>query len=292
MSKERLLANSRIGLVPLNWDFSDSRKEEVVAKIREYGFLGIQISEKHANSQDYLQLFKRNALSAAELYIAIKCTPDSIAPNSDEESKRQIDAAKSGGVEMIVFAVDGTAERDRVAANAQMGPALSEKGMRALAEHLNKWGKYCHSLGIKYSFHQHAATFIETPEEMRRLFDLLDTNMGLCLDVGHWIVGGGDPIKAVGEYGQRITHLHVKDVDGLVLAKLRQSAYEGMKVAVMEHKLFTPAGTGVLDLKGLFKALDEIRYEGWLMSEQDSAWEPTEEKSLESYTNIVKALTS
>jgi len=35
-----------------------------------------------------------------------------------------------------------------------------------------------------------------------------------------------------------------------------------------------------------------VGFKGWLMSEQDSAWEPSEEKSLESYRNIESALTN
>ena len=156
MSPRRVLTNSKVGLVPLNWKFTDDRKEEVVAKFKEYGFLGIQISEKHANSEEYRALFRKNSIAAAELYVAIKCEIDSIANNSDEETKRQIDSAKNGGVEMIVFAVDGSEERDRIASNAHLGPALSKNGYKDLATHINKWAKYCNSLGIKASFHPHA----------------------------------------------------------------------------------------------------------------------------------------
>lgn len=290
MSDRKLLNRSKIGLVPLNWKFTDERSKEVVEKFHEYGFKGLQISEKHATSADYRALFSKYEIEAAEFYIAIKCDIDSIADNSDEETKRQIDAAKSGGVEMVVFAVDGTHDRDIVTSNAENGPHLSDKGYRALADHLNSWGAYCGELGMKYSFHPHSATYIETPEETRDLFALLNPEMGLCLDVGHWIVGGGDPIAAIDEYGRRITHIHVKDVDGDVLRQVKNREIESMEVAIVDHKIFAPAGTGLLDLKSLFRALESIGYQGWLMSEQDSAWDPSEEKSLLSMKNIAAAL--
>jgi inosose dehydratase len=290
MSNRKLLKSSKIGLVPLNWRFTDERRTEVVSKFQEYGFKGIQISETHARSAEYRKLFADHEIEAAELYIAIKCEIDSIAQNSDEETKRQIDAAKFGGVEMVVFAVDGTHDRDIVTSNAQNGPHLSTLGYKALAEHLNKWGRYCDELGMRFSFHPHSATYIETPEETRELFALLDPKMGLCLDVGHWIVGGGDPIGAINEYGSRITHIHVKDVDGDVLRRLKSREIESMEFAVVEHKIFAPAGTGLLDLPVLFAALDQIGFQGWLMSEQDSAWEPSEEKSEVSMANISAAL--
>lgn len=292
MREFKRLQGSKIGLVPLNWRFTDERKSEVIAKFAEYGFLGIQVSEKQANSSEYRNLFTKHSIAAAELYIAIKCDTESIAENSDEETKRQIDSAKNANVEMIVFAVDGDSVRDRIASNAHQGPALTSKALTELAEHFNKWSKYCNSLGMRASFHPHAATYIETPEETAALFSKLDENVGLCLDVGHWLVGGGDPVEAVKEYNSRITHVHVKDVDPQVLAKLKAGKYEGMDIAVTQDKLFAPAGTGALDLDGLLDSLNQVGFSGWLMSEQDSAWEPSEEKSLESYRNIERALTT
>ena len=193
---------------------------------------------------------------------------------------------------MIVFAVDGDAIRDQIASNAHQGPSLTPEGLSELAEHVNKWSKYSNSLGMRASFHPHAATYIETSEETAALFSKLDENVGLCLDVGHWLVGGGDPVAAVKEYNSRITHVHIKDVDPQVLAKLKAGKYEGMDIAVNQDKLFAPAGTGALDLDGLLDSLNQVGFSGWLMSEQDSAWEPSEEKSLESYRNIERALTT
>lgn len=292
MREFKRLQGSKIGLVPLNWRFTDELKSEVIAKFAEYGFLGIQVSEKQANSSEYRNLFTKHSIAAAELYIAIKCDTKSIAENSDEETKRQIDSAKNANVEMIVFAVDGDAARDRIASNVHQGPALTPEGLTELAEHFNKWSKYCNSLGMRASFHPHAATYIETSEETAALFSKLDEEVGLCLDVGHWLVGGGDPVAAVKEYNSRITHVHIKDVDPQVLAKLKAGKYEGMDIAVTQDKLFAPAGTGALDLDSLVDSLNQVGFSGWLMSEQDSAWEPSEEKSLESYRNIERALTT
>ena len=292
MREFKRLQGSKIGLVPLNWRFTDERKSEVIAKFAEYGFLGIQVSEKQANSSEYRNLFTKYSIAAAELYIAIKCDTKSIAENSDEETKRKIDAAKNANAEMIVFAVDGDAIRDQIASNAHQGPSLTPEGLSELAEHVNKWSKYSNSLGMHASFHPHAATYIETSEETAALFSKLDENVGLCLDVGHWLVGGGDPVAAVKEYNSRITHVHIKDVDPQVLAKLKAGKYEGMDIAVNQDKLFAPAGTGALDLDGLLDSLNQVGFSGWLMSEQDSAWEPSEEKSLESYRNIERALTT
>jgi len=290
MTNRKRLTQSKIGIVPLNWQFTDERKELVAKKLAEYGFLGIQILEHQAVSSEYRDLLATHNLKAVEFYIPIKCNQDSVLQGSDETSKRQIDAAKSAGVEIIVFAVDGSEDRDKVASNAAAGPKLSVTGFQQLADHINHWSKYAQSLGMKASFHPHAATYIETSDEAATLFTLLESNVGLCLDVGHWTVGGGDSVQAINEYGSRITHMHIKDVDPSVLTKLKSREIESMDVAVREHKLFAPAGTGHIDLLEIFSALEKNGYAGWLMSEQDSAWEPAEEKSELSYRNMEQAL--
>ena len=63
-----------------------------------------------------------------------------------------------------------------------------------------------------------------------------------------------------------------------------------MHDSVMDEKLFVPAGTGVLDLHGVMDALRAINFTGWLMSEQDSAWAPSEAASGISFVNILAAL--
>jgi sugar phosphate isomerase/epimerase len=59
-----------------------------------------------------------------------------------------------------------------------------------------------------------------------------------------------------------------------------------MHLAVHKDKLFVPAGTGILDLNQLFNGLQNIDFKGWLMSEQDSAYDPSEEASAISIRKI------
>jgi sugar phosphate isomerase/epimerase len=92
------------------------------------------------------------------------------------------------------------------------------------------------------------------------------------------------------KYNKRITHIHVKDVSAEVLAKLENKEILSMEDAVSNYKLFVPAGTGMLELDNLCHELKKINYSGWLMSEQDSAWEPAEAASGVSYAAIKKAI--
>lgn len=287
----KILKHSKIGLVPLNWRYEPSQMQTFLSSIAHYGFQGIQISGGQAESLEFREEMRRHAIAPAEQYVAIRCGLDGPLPGSDDESAETIAQAITAGVEMLVFAVDGSDDRDRCAGRADSGPQMSETGFTSLAAHVEKFASAAAQHGIKSSFHPHAATFIETERETRRLMGQMDSTLvGFCLDVGHWIVGGADPINAIMEYGPRITHVHVKDVDGEILRKMVSGEIATMGRAVDEFKLFVPAGTGVLTLPELFLALEKISFSGWLMSEQDSAWEPSEAASGISIANITAAL--
>jgi inosose dehydratase len=215
---------------------------------------------------------KDRGIASSEQYLAIRCDEEGPLEGSEAESTQTINQAAGAGVQMLVIAVDGSADRDHCAGRADTGPQLSDQGFKRLADQVQVTALAAAVMGNK-------------------LFDLMDPNLvGMCLDVGHWIVGGGDPIAAVTRYGSRITHLHVKDVNPEVLNKLLLRKIETMSSAVEDYKLFVPAGTGSLKLPALFQALNSISYVGWLMSEQDSAWEPREAASGISMSNIKSAL--
>ncbi len=289
MSKK--LDKAKVGIVALNWKFEMANSADFLRRIAAYEFKGIQISVEQANSDLFLAQMKENGLATAEQYLDIACDENGPLDSADAHSQEIVAAAIRAGVEMLVFAVDGTLERDIYAGRTHLGPHLNENGYQRLADHITKYALIAKSAGVRSSFHPHSATYIETPEETRKLMALLDYDLvGMCLDVGHWIVGGGDPVQGVIEYGKRVTHVHIKDVDSEVLKKLIDGEYERMHVAVEDHYLFVPAGEGVLDLHGLFNELEKYGFSDWMMSEQDKAREPAEEKSGVSMRNIKAAL--
>jgi inosose dehydratase len=286
------LREAKVGIVPLNWKYDAAHKESFLRRISEFGFKGIQVSCEQSESAEFRGLMKKYEIEAAEIYVPIRCSVNGVLPGEDEEVEKILTSGAQSKVQNAVFAIDGSKDRDESAANADAGPGFTDAGFKSVADFVEKWAVRAHELGMASSFHPHGGTYIETPRETKILISLLSEKVSLCLDVGHWLVGGGDPVAAVREYGNRVTHVHVKDVNGEVLQKMKSKEVPNMGYAVDELKLFVPAGTGLLKVRELFIALEESGFSGWLMSEQDTAWEPTEEKSAESMANIQIALTS
>jgi inosose dehydratase len=119
--------------------------------------------------------------------------------------------------------------------------------------------------GLSVAVHPHFGTAIERPEHVRRFLEGCDS--GLCLDTGHLMVGGGDPVEVVEAALERVSCVHLKDVDQ-DLAQRVASSELGYEEAV-RRKLYLPLGEGDVDLRRVLRTLDEAEYGGWYVLEQD-----------------------
>ena len=115
----------------------------------------------------------------------------------------------------------------------------------------------CRSRGVPVVFHHHAGTHVESPAEIEAL--LAATDVGICYDSGHALVGGGDPVEVARMCNGRIEHLHLKDVDPTKLDLPLDRAWE--------EGIFCPFGTGAVDFDAVLAELNG--YNGWTVLEQD-----------------------
>ncbi|MGW6499138.1 TIM barrel protein [Nonomuraea angiospora] len=124
----------------------------------------------------------------------------------------------------------------------------------------------CRERGLEPAFHHHLGTYVETPDDVERLLELTDVQ--LCLDTGHLLLAGGDPVSALRDWSGRVGHVHIKDGDTKILA---QALADGVDLReLMGRGGFAPLGEGELDLPAVVRVLDEIDYAGWVIIEQDT----------------------
>ena len=124
----------------------------------------------------------------------------------------------------------------------------------------------CRDRGYEPTFHHETGTYVEAPWEIERVLEL--TDIGLCLDTGHLLLGGGDPVAAIREWGSRINHVHLKDARRSVMAEI--VAEGGQANEIWSREAFPALGQGDLDVDGVLAALAGIGYSGWLVVEQDT----------------------
>ena len=91
--------------------------------------------------------------------------------------------------------------------------------------------------GVKLVFHPHADTHVDTQERIERfLADTDPTLVNLCLDTGHVSYCDGDNIEIIERFPERITYVHLKQVEPRVRERVRAeklSLAEAVPLGVM-----------------------------------------------------------
>jgi inosose dehydratase len=175
--------------------------------------------------------------------------------------------AANGAGAKPVLADAGSDERIRLPGRAATDRSigLDDEGWKRLAEGVARAADLARGRGFEPTFHHHTATFVEAPWEIERVLEL--TDIGLLLDTGHLALGGGDPAQAIRAWGDRINHVHVKDVHNDVLAGVIEDRADMPEA--WRRGVFCELGTGDVDLDAFFAELERSGYGGWLVVEQD-----------------------
>jgi inosose dehydratase len=144
---------------------------------------------------------------------------------------------------------------------------LDRDGWARFGRHLAEVERRVADHGLTLALHPHVGTQVETATDVERALAVSDADW--CLDTGHLLIGGADPVDFVRDHGDRIVHAHLKDVDGAIAARLR--AGELTLVQATQAGLFRPLGEGDARIDEVVDLLQTAGYERWLVLEQDTA---------------------
>ncbi|OZF26052.1 sugar phosphate isomerase/epimerase [Rhodococcus sp. 14-2483-1-2] len=153
-------------------------------------------------------------------------------------------------------------------------PALDDAEWSTLLRNLDRLQAAAAKYGIRAVLHPHIGTMIERRDEVYRVLE--GSTIPLCLDTGHLLIGGTDPLELVTNFADRITHAHLKDVSLALAARVQSS--ELTYTEAVAQGMYTPLGTGDVDIAGVVGGLLNAGFEGWFVLEQDTilATEPTD----------------
>ncbi len=242
----------RFGYAAITWQGQDRQAIEDVAAV---GFKGIQLRTS------VLPEFGDKPAALKELLATHKLT---------------MVAFSSGGVR-----IDPEAEADELATHTKHARFVRDVGglylqltdrrpkrtltpadYRRLGQLMTEIGRRTADIGIPVAYHNHMNAIGERPEEVDWVLEATDPRyVKVLLDVAHYQQGGGDPVKAVRTYADRLLFLHIKDV---------QSPLPGHTGDPMRSYRFVELGRGKVDLTAVFSALNDVRFKGWAVVELDS----------------------
>ncbi|HSB26236.1 MAG TPA: sugar phosphate isomerase/epimerase [Pyrinomonadaceae bacterium] len=241
----------QFGYASITWDGNDT---QAIKDISALGFRGIQLRSNIL--KDFGE--KPEALRALL-----------------QQHKLEMVALSSGGVRIDVTEADETAKH---VSNAKFVKAVGGRYLQVtdsarpkgrkpeasdfgkLGRVLTEIGKRASDLGVPVGYHNHMSSLGESPDEVERIMDAADPRfIKLELDIAHFQQGGGDPVRAIRQYRDRLLFLHIKDVEDLPATDTRGRAYR-----------FVELGRGRVNLPDVFQALKEVGFGGWAVIELDA----------------------
>jgi inosose dehydratase len=253
--------------------------EKMLDEMVEAGYTGTELGPYgfFPTELDVLrpQLEKRNLTLLASFVPVVLSEPAS-ANIAVEQIRKVGDLLAALKAPFLVLADAQSPERDLISGRVPTDgtASLTSEQWKNVAKVVADAGRVSNDFGLDLVFHPHVATYIETPAETERLFDVTSaTNMGLCLDTGHCVYGGGDPAAQAEKYRGILRYVHIKDINHKILAESRRQALTFDQA--IEEKVFTIIGQGSIDFPQFFRVLAKNSYSGWMVVEQDVKFRAT-----------------
>lgn len=145
-------------------------------------------------------------------------------------------------------------------------PPLDGAGWERLLANLDRIADAAAAAGLVAALHPHVGTLVESGEETGRVLD--GSRIGLCLDTGHLVIGGGDPVEVAARRPERVAHVHLKDVRRDLALRVRTGALT--YTDAVRRGLYAPLGAGDVDIAAIVGLLEARGYAGWYVLEQDT----------------------
>jgi inosose dehydratase len=268
----------RFGVSPIAWANDDMPElggdtplESILADIRDVGFEGVELGGKFPREPD--------ALKATLGPYGLDCVGGWYSGNLlVQDANAEIAALqahlsllKAMGSTVFVFAETSNAVHGNKAIPMEGAPRLKSGEWKQFGGRMSQVAEYVESQGIRFAYHHHLGTVVETQADMDALIAATSPAVGFTLDTGHAALGGVKSLDLIERHPGRIAHVHCKDVREKVHAEARRTGKSFLDGVLAG--MFTAPGDGGIDFGAVMKALKQIGYSGWMIveAEQDPA---------------------
>ncbi len=273
----------RVGNAPCSWGILEFERQAVAApygtvldEIRATGYAGTELGDWGFMPTEPATL--REELATRQLQLVGAFVPVALAHQSAHEegvrtavrtARLMRDAGAQGA--FIVLSDDNAsvAEREQHAGRITTSHELSDSAWATFAAGAERVARAVRDeAGLRTGFHPHCGGYVETPAEIDELMRRTDGSLvGLVLDTGHIVYGGGDPLRVFERHAERVWHVHFKDCDQGVARDARATRLGYL--AAVRAQLFCELGAGGVDFREVVAVLRSHGYDGWIVVEQD-----------------------
>lgn len=230
---------------------------------RDAGYDGIELAadpDTNGSAEETQATLDRHGLSLAALATGVTLNPH---PPATDKFRIACEYAQQLGIETLMVCGGFNSGKRRHA---------FEWEYEMFAGNLQDHADLAAEFGCRISYHPHLRCIVETDAELDRLLRYRP-DIDLCIDTGHQVAAGTDPLALLRKHSQRVTHVHLKDWDP-------------------NEEVFTEIGQGSanLDFTAFFEELDRQNYPGWVVVERDGTILPPLESAKLSRTGVQNAM--
>jgi len=215
------LGSDRLTLGVASYSMREFTLDQALDMARKLGVTAMTFKDVHIPRTDPPETTRALAARITAAGIKIMGGGTITLPNDPGQIRKDFEYAKHAGFPLIVVAPDPAA--------------------------LDTIEQMARTYDIKVAIHNHGPEdkHWKRPQDAYAAVKSRDRRLGLCIDIGHTLRTGTDPVQACRECRDRLYDMHVKD--------LRDKTDKDSQVEV---------GRGVIDLPALFRTLIEIGYQG------------------------------
>ena len=268
----------RLGVSPLSWtndvlaDLGGDVPLEVCLKdAADIGYEGVELGRKFPKDPKELS----PKLSSYGLQLAGGWYSGYLAERSLEEewaaAQDHVRLLEGCGCRVLVYGECGRQPEGALDLPLSQTPSLKSIDLPAYARKLEEFTARLKERGVTLAYHYHLMMLVETADEIAAFCESTDDSVGLLLDTGHAFAAGADYGEILRRFGNRVVHIHLKDVRPSVLDRVRK---EDMSFnSAVREGLFTVPGDGCLDFSEIARFVRSSGYRGWVVveAEQDPA---------------------
>ena len=261
----------RIAGAPITWGVDDAPgwgylmdPDRVLDEMREAGLAATELGPDGylADAPETLErMLGSRDLQLVGGFVPVRLYRRSLLESELASAARAADTLAERGAKTFVLGpasvYDGYDQRVEMSAADW---EVFDDGLRRLRE-------ICEERGLVTALHSHWGYAVDRPRQIERVLE--SSTVDMCIDTGHIALAGGDPLEVARMAGERVAHVHLKDVDERLAEQVR--AGEATFRGGVRRGLFRPLGEGYVDIAGLVRHLEDGGYRGWYVLEQDIA---------------------